>query len=269
MRAFVCVSLLALAAAKPSKIASTRNGDLLSCAAGTNLGDKLAGAMDQCGLFEPDTRSIDVILKEAKGRNGLGVDCQDITNHLGITDDGNICESVVSCISNFNGYPSCEEVQGCFGGLPFTRQNLAMPTCQEIDTVLQYIEDYINNAVLNTRSLAKNRDDSCPSFQDIVDYLQDEYADDMCVLQSMGWITDDLQFDEANIESDLAELPEELLAGFEDFEGCVDDFVEEYESHECADSYSGDEATELASMLEMVAKYECFKDILGQGCLNM
>ena len=36
------------------------------------------------------------------------------------------------------------EVQGCFGGLPFTRQNLAMPTCQEIDTVLQYIEDYIN-----------------------------------------------------------------------------------------------------------------------------
>ena len=53
----------------------------------------------------------------------------------------------------------------------------------------------------------------------------------MCVLQSMGWITDDLQFDEANIESDLAELPEELLAGFEDFEGCVDDFVEEYESH--------------------------------------
>ena len=140
------------------------------------LGDKLAGALDQCGLFEPDTRSIDVILKEAKGRNGLGVDCQDITNHLGITDDGNICESVVSCISNFNGYPSCEEVQGCFGGLPFTRQNLAMPTCQEIDTVLQYIEDYINNAVLNTRSLAKNRDDSCPSFQDIVNYLEDEYA---------------------------------------------------------------------------------------------
>ena len=35
MRAFVCVSLLALVTAKPSKIA--RNGDLLSCAAGTNV----------------------------------------------------------------------------------------------------------------------------------------------------------------------------------------------------------------------------------------
>ena len=140
------------------------------------LGGKLAGALDQCGLSEPNSRSIDVILGEAKGRNGLGVDCQDITNHLGINDDGNICESVLSCISNFNGYPSCEEVQGCFGGLPATRQNLAMPTCQDIDTVLQYIEDYINNAVLNTRSLSKNRDNSCPSFQEIVDYLQDKYT---------------------------------------------------------------------------------------------
>ena len=54
----------------------------------------------------------------------------------------------------------------------------------------------------------------------------------MCVLWSMGWIPEDMKFDEDSILSDLDELPEELLAGFEDFEGCVDDFVEEYESHE-------------------------------------
>ena len=54
----------------------------------------------------------------------------------------------------------------------------------------------------------------------------------MCVLQSMSWMSNDLEFEEANIESDLAELPEELLAGFEDFDGCVDDYVDEYESHE-------------------------------------
>ena len=37
----------------------------------------------------------------------------------------------------------------------------------------------------------------------------------------------------------------------------------------CADSYTEEETADLFTMLEKVAKYQCFTDIVAEGCANL
>merc|ERR1712211_93456 len=86
--------------------------------------------------------------------------------------------------------------------------------------------------------LARN-DEQCYSYDEIMQWVEEEYADDACVLQSIGWMGNDFEFDEDQIEADVMSLDPVvtalLFAGHED---CVDQVMDYVEDHECADTFS-------------------------------
>merc|ERR1712088_35741 len=53
--------------------------------------------------------------------------------------------------------------------------------------------------------LARN-DEQCYSYDEIMQWVEEEYADDACVLQSIGWMGNDFEFDEDQIEADVMSL---------------------------------------------------------------
>merc|ERR1712111_257784 len=73
--------------------------------------------------------------------------------------------------------------------------------------------------------LARN-DEQCYSYDEIMQWVEEEYADDACVLQSIGWMGNDFEFDEDQIEADVMSLDPvvtaPLFAGHED---CVDQVI--------------------------------------------
>ena len=51
--------------------------------------------MNAYGMCAPDYSAASG--RSAKSRNGLGFDCQDITNFLGVTVDSNLCNAIMTC----------------------------------------------------------------------------------------------------------------------------------------------------------------------------
>jgi len=115
-----------------------------------------------------------------------------------------------------------------------------------------------------------NRDDEqCYSYDEIMGWVEQEYADDACVLQSIGWMNEDFDFDEATIEADVTSLDPvvtaPLFAGHED---CVNHVMDYVEDHECADTFSEEEQNSLLDTAEKIAHYECFLHLFEQGCMD-
>ena len=62
-------------------------------------------------------------------------------------------------------------------------------------------------------TMMKNRDDGeCYEFGDIMEWVMEEYGDDACVLQEIGWMDEDYALMEDNIKADIMELPEDVQA---------------------------------------------------------
>ena len=60
-------------------------------------------------------------------------------------------------------------------------------------------------------TMMKNRDDGeCYAFDDIMDWVMQEYGDDACVLQAIGWMDENYALMEDNIASDIMSLPKEV-----------------------------------------------------------
>merc|ERR1712020_789597 len=60
-------------------------------------------------------------------------------------------------------------------------------------------------------TMMKNRNDGeCYEFDDIMDWVMEEYGDDACVLQAIGWMDEDYDLMEDNITSDIESLPEDV-----------------------------------------------------------
>merc|ERR1712193_420354 len=116
--------------------------------------------------------------------------------------------------------------------------------------------------------LARN-DEQCYSYDEIMGWVEEEYADDACVLQSIGWMNEDFDFDEATIEADVTSLDPvvtaPLFAGHED---CVNHVMDYVEDHECADTFSEEEQNSLLDTAEKIAHYECFLHLFEQGCMD-
>ena len=67
-------------------------------------------------------------------------------------------------------------------------------------------------------TMMKNRkDDECYAFDDIMDWVMQEYGDDACVLQAIGWMDEDYALMEDNITSDIESLPEEDQKVIQDY----------------------------------------------------
>merc|ERR1712222_299664 len=110
--------------------------------------------------------------------------------------------------------------------------------------------------VVKKMQLARN-DEQCYSYDEIMQWVQEEYADDACVLQSIGWMNDNFDFNEDAIMSDVSSLnpvvTAPLMAGHED---CVADVMDYVEDHECADSFTEEEQDSLLDTAEKIASYE-------------
>merc|ERR1719181_357967 len=89
------------------------------------------------------------------------------------------------------------------------------------------------------------------------------------VCSSIGWMGNDFEFDEDQIEADVMSLDPvvtaPLFAGHED---CVDQVMDYVEDHECADTFSEEEANSLLDTAEKIAHYECFLHLFEQGCMD-
>merc|ERR1711962_1397946 len=105
----------------------------------------------------------------------------------------------------------------------------------------------------------------CYSYQDIMAWVEEEYADDACVLQSIGWMNNNFDFDEEVISSDVASLDPAvtgpLFAGHEE---CVAEVVDIVEDHECASAFTEEETNSLIDMAQKIARYECFLQLFEQ-----
>merc|ERR1712013_243389 len=130
------------------------------------------------------------------------------------------------------------------------------------------IGDKLANAFSSCFGSPSN-DEQCYSYDEIMQWVEEEYADDACVLQSIGWMGNDFEFDEDQIEADVMSLDPvvtaPLFAGHED---CVDQVMDYVEDHECANTFSEEEANSLLDTAEKIAQYECFLHLFEQGCMD-
>merc|ERR1739844_609095 len=93
-----------------------------------------------------------------------------------------------------------------------------------------------DNSIATMRKVVKkiqlSRDDEqCYSYDEIMEWVEEEYADDACVLQTLGWMDEDFEFNEEAIHSDVLSLDPVVSAPlFEGHEDCVNqvmDYVED------------------------------------------
>merc|ERR1712037_956051 len=105
------------------------------------------------------------------------------------------------------------------------------------------------------------------SYEEIMEWVMEEYADDACVLQTIGWMNEDFDFNEGAIESDVMSLNPIVTAPlFEHHEECVAEVMDYVEDHECASTFSDEEQDSLLDTAEKIATYECFLHLFEQGC---
>merc|ERR1711992_132939 len=116
--------------------------------------------------------------------------------------------------------------------------------------------------------LARN-DEGCYSYDEIMEWVEEEYADDACVLQTIGWMDENLDFDEDAIEADVTSLNPVVSAPlFEHHPTCVAEVMDYVEDHECASTFSEEEQDSLMETAEKIASYECFLHLFEQGCMD-
>merc|ERR1712001_448299 len=112
-------------------------------------------------------------------------------------------------------------------------------------------------------------DEQCYSYDEIMEWVEEEYADDACVLQTLGWMDEDFEFNEEAIHSDVLSLDPVVSAPlFEGHEDCVNQVMDYVEDHECADTFTEDEQNSLLDTAEKIASYECFLHLFEEGCMD-
>jgi len=111
--------------------------------------------------------------------------------------------------------------------------------------------------------------EGCYSYDEIMEWVEEEYADDACVLQTIGWMDENLDFDEDAIEADVTSLNPVVSAPlFEHHPTCVAEVMDYVEDHECASTFSEEEQDSLMETAEKIASYECFLHLFEQGCMD-
>merc|ERR550519_2351282 len=100
-------------------------------------------------------------------------------------------------------------------------------------------------------------EDRCYTYQEIMDWVAMEYSDDACVLQSIGWMDDQYNFDNATIMADLYSLDSTVTDPiFDKGEACVKEALKQMEEEyntECDSLYIDEEAEHLEILAMHIA----------------
>ena len=168
---------------------------------------------------------INLLQKTKSGKNMAHV-CTSLTTKLGITDDGTQCSDFISCMteSEINTLPDCEQVKKCI--LMVGSENTTIPSCTDIMSFTKSTIWAIHEK--RSRQL-KSVDESCLTFDEIVHFLENYYSTDFCVLQNMGWMDNNNEFIEDVV---VADLPEDIAAGLDNWAECTIDLVDQYAKDE-------------------------------------
>merc|ERR1711975_119260 len=100
------------------------------------------------------------------------------------------------------------------------------------------------------RKDAKSRDyaGGCPSFEDIMAWVEEEFSDEGCVLHEIGWIDEDGNMMEDTVHADLATLNEGVQAGLSEAE----------EHGHCFDQYDAEQTAILEDLGVKITGFKCF-----------
>jgi len=122
----------------------------------------------------------------------------------------------------------------------------------------------------NGKGKGKGQGQKCPKFSEIMDWAEEEYADEMCIFTELGWLDNDMKVDEALINADIATLPNEIgeaLNG-EGYMKCYKNLMKKMKgmAPECDSKYSEEEMGHLGELADAIAHTECFKKTFMTSC---
>jgi len=113
----------------------------------------------------------------------------------------------------------------------------------------------------------------CFTFDDIMNWAKEEYKDDGCVLQSIGWMDDNMMMDNATIMADLGSLDSAVTDPlFKKGEKCqkimFESMTDEYKIYMCGAKLSWEQGDALEMLAQHISGYECFLQLFEEGCRN-
>merc|ERR1711915_949104 len=79
------------------------------------------------------------------------------------------------------------------------KMETAFNSCSNVDQVM-------------TRKNGKGKGKKCPTFEEIMSYVEEEYAEEGCIMQSIGWLDDNFQEVNSTIMADMESLNPELTS---------------------------------------------------------
>merc|ERR1712106_595238 len=116
----------------------------------------------------------------------------------------------------------------------------------------------------------KGKAPKCPTVDEIMQMVDEEYAGEICVFTELGWMDEDMNSDDELIQADIETLPNEIAAALsgDEYDQCVAKAEEKMASMapECDASYTEEEMAQLGELVNGDAHTECFKAIFAKSC---
>lgn len=110
----------------------------------------------------------------------------------------------------------------------------------------------------------------CPSFEKIMGWVEEEFMEDGCVLQQLGWIDEEGNEIQDVIDADLATLAPGVQAGLSEdaLDECVAETIKKMDAKyaKCADKYNEEETATLEEVGVKIASYKCFMGMFKNAC---
>merc|ERR1719370_2505356 len=113
----------------------------------------------------------------------------------------------------------------------------------------------------------------CPSVDKLEKMAMDEYADEICVFQELGWMDSDMNEMEEVIQADIDTLPTEIAEALkgEQYEACLAKAEEKMKSMDkkykkCQKEYDEEEKARLVELFIGIAETECFMAVFKKSC---
>jgi len=120
---------------------------------------------------------------------------------------------------------------------------------------------------------------SCPTVDSILEKIELEMEQDLCVMSQLGWIDEDGQPIDQTMTKDVMSLPQEVSAQLtEDAVGeCAMEMAMEMATNlaenpkhaRCADKYTQEDTDRLEEVGMMVANYKCFQSMFNKACQGL
>jgi len=120
---------------------------------------------------------------------------------------------------------------------------------------------------------------SCPTVDSILEKIELEMEQDLCVMSQLGWIDEDGQPINQTMTEDVMSLPQEVSAQLTDdaVGECAMEMAMEMATKlaenpkhaRCADKYTQEDTDRLEEVGMMVANYKCFQSMFNKACQGL